>query len=186
VNSGSPFDTILVAPRELVDVVFRCGRVAGLDSGSADRVARNVTAAEVGYGGALEAFLDALGEPSRLVPEFVAGPDALAIAEVEARRSGSAEAVFSAPVPVAAVALDVDGVRGRGQGVSGIPDGADGSSTVGRLVVGGGPEPRAVDAGAHAAVARDGIRVDAEAFVGLSRFAHAFLVSEAVLDAADA
>lgn len=183
---GPVADTVLVAPRELVDLASRCARVAGLDAGSADRAAHNVTATEVGYGGALTAFLDALGDPARLVAEFVAGPDALAAAEVEARRSGSAEVAFRAPVPVAALGLAVDEVRGRGQGVSGIPDDADGSTTVDRLVVGGEPEQRAVDAALHAAVARDGVRVDAAAFAGLTRFAHAFLVSEAILDAADA
>ena len=178
-------ETVLAAPRELVDVASRCGRVAGLDAGSADRAAHNVTAAEVGYGDALAAFLDALGGPARLAAEFVAGPDALAAAEVEARRFGSAEVALPSPVPVAALALSVDEVRGRGQGVSGIPEGADGSTTLDRLVVGGEPEPRAVGGAVHTAVARDGVWVDGTAFAGLTRFANAFLVPETILDAAD-
>lgn len=185
-GAGASGRAVRVAPRELVDLAYRCGRVAGLDAGSADRAARNVTAAEVGYGGALGAFLDAMDDPERLAAAFRSAPDALAAAEVEARHSGSAEARLPGPTPVAALALAIDEVRGRGLDVSGIPDGADATTTVEVLEVGGAPQARAIDAATHVAVARDGLEVDAVAFGGLTDRAHAFLVAEAVLDAADA
>jgi len=182
---GDPIGTALVAPREVVDLVYRCARVAGLDAGSADRAARNVVAAEVGYGSAIGVFFQALGDSAVLEQAFVDGPDVLAIAEVEARISGSAKARLPAPTPVAALALAIDEIRGRGLGVSGIPEDADGRTTVDQLAVGGPTQLRTVDSVAHTAAAREGVRVNAIALADLTGFAHAFLVAEAILDAAE-
>ncbi|HCV34768.1 MAG TPA: hypothetical protein DGF10_08905 [Acidimicrobiaceae bacterium] len=184
-EGGNTVGTVLVAPREVLDLVYRCARVAGLDTGSADRAARNVTAAEVGYGSALGVFCQALGDSGTLKQSFVDGPDVLAIAEVKARLSGSAEARLPAPTPVAALALVVDEIRGRGLGVSGIPDDADGCTMVDRLAVGGPAQLRTVDSVAHTAASREGVRVDAIALNQATEFAHGFLVPEAILDAAE-
>ena len=171
---------VVVAPREIHDLVFRCARVAGLDAGAADRAGRNVTAAEVHLGGAVEVFASVLGDPQRLVAEFGAGPDALVDAEVEARTNGSGVATFGVPTPLAALASVVADIGGRGLGVQGLPDGATAATTVDGLDVGGASTP--ADGAASARAAREGLSVDQRAFDALVIAARSFLVAESILD----
>ena len=110
-------DWVLVAPREVHDLVLRCARVAGLDAGAADRVGRNVTAAEVQLGGAVEAFAAVLDDPHRILAEYGDGPDAMVSAEVAARAAGSGTATFGVPTPMAALASVIDDIGDRGLGV---------------------------------------------------------------------
>ena len=171
---------VLVAPREIHDLVFRCARVAGLDAGAADRAGRNVTAAEVHLGGAVETFASVLGDPQRLAAEFGAGPDVLVGAEVEARATGSGVARFGVPTPLAALASAVADIGGRGLGVDGIQAGATAATTVDGLQVTGSPSPS--DGTAAARAARDGLAVDRVAVDALIAAARPFLVAESILD----
>ncbi|HCW00673.1 MAG TPA: hypothetical protein DGK99_04615 [Acidimicrobiaceae bacterium] len=171
---------VLVAPREIHDLVFRCARVAGLDAGAADRSGRNVTAAEVHLGGAVETFASVLGDPQRLAAEFGAGPDVLVEAEVEARATGSAVARFGVPTPLAALASVIADIGGRGLGVDGVKVGATAATTVDELEV-TGPPPSS-DGTAAARAARDGLAVDRVAFDALIAAARPFLVAESILD----
>ncbi len=79
-------------------------------------------------------------------------------------RAGGLGIIAAAPMTFEQMVVAIDEVRGRGLGVSGIPAGADATTTVEVLEVGGAPQARAVDAATHAAVARDGLEVDAVAF----------------------
>ena len=67
-------DTVMVAPREIVDYVTRCCRVAGLDAGSADAVARDVAARQLLDTTTVGGFADALehGELAAFVEHAVA------------------------------------------------------------------------------------------------------------------
>ena len=173
-------DQMLVAPREVHDLVFRCARIAGLDAGAAERAGRNVTYSEVHFGAAVATFASVLADPQRLEAEYGTGPDALVLAEVEARAKGIGSAVFATGVPLAALASGIADITGRGLGVDGVPAGATAATLVDTLQVGGPVIPADDAAGARAA--REGLVVDRAAFGALAEAAKAFLVSEATLD----
>ena len=172
--------SVLVAPREVHDLVFRCARVAGCDAGGADRTARNVTVAEVQFGGALAAVADALNSEA-FTSTWAMAADALVSAEVNARHHGSATATFDPPVPLAALAAAVAEATARGVAVSGIPSDATGGSEIATLDLAPGQVEPAADPGTNAY--RDGLPVDRGAFDALVEAAAAFLVAEEALDA---
>ena len=172
--------SVLVAPREVHDLVFRCARVAGCDAGGADRTARNVTTAEVRFGGALPAVVDALASGA-FTSTWVMAADALVAAEIDARDYGSATATFDPPVPLAALAATVAEASARGVVVSGIPSDATGGSEITTLDLAPGQVEPAVRPGTDAH--RDGLPVDRGAFDALVEAAAAFLVAEEALDA---
>ncbi|GIT00366.1 MAG: hypothetical protein CM1200mP26_20780 [Acidimicrobiales bacterium] len=172
---------MLVAPREVHDLVFRCARIAGLDAGAADRAGRNVTYS----GGALRwcsshLCLRAGGSTATALGEYGNGPDALVLAEVEARAKGIGSAVFASGVPLAALGSGIADITGRGLGVEGVPIGATGTTLVDVLQVGGPAMP--VDDAAGSRAAREGLVVDRAAFSALTEAAKAYLVSETILD----
>ncbi len=55
-------ETVLVAPREIVDYAARACRVAGLDAGDADAVARDLAVRQLLDTGTLATFVDALAD----------------------------------------------------------------------------------------------------------------------------
>ena len=172
--------SVLVAPREVHDLVFRCARVAGCDAGGADRTARNVTTAEVRFGEALPAVVDALASGA-FTSTWAMAADALVAAEVDARDHGSATAIFDPPVPLAALAATVAEASSRGVVVSGIPSDATGGLELATLDLAPGQvEP---GAGPGTDAHRDGLPVDRGAFDALVEVAAAFLVAEEALDA---
>ena len=172
--------SVLVAPREVHDLVFRCARVAGCDAGGADRTARNVTAAEIRFGGALAVGVDALASGA-FTSTWAMAADALVAAEVDARDHGSATATFDPPVPLAALAATVAEASARGVVVSGIPSDATGGLELATLDLAPGQvEPAA---GPVTDAHRDGLSVDRRAFAALVEVAAAFLVAEEALDA---
>ncbi len=171
---------VLVAPREVYDLVLRCARVAGMDAGAADRVGRNVTFAEVELGGGVEAFAAVLHDPERMMAEYGDGPDVMVSAEVEARAEGYGTATFAVPTPMAALASVIADIGDRGLGVDGVPEGATAATVVDVLRV-GGPAGSGAD-GAAARAAREGLAVDRRAFGALALAAKAFLVAESILD----
>jgi len=172
--------SVLVAPREVHDLVFRCARVAGCDAGGADRAARNVTAAEVRFGGALPVVVDALASGA-FTSTWAMAADALVSAEVDARDHGSATATFDPPVPLAALAATVAEASARGVVVSGIPSDATGGLEIATLDLAPGQVEPAAGSGTDAH--RDGLPVDRGAFEALVEAAAAFLVAEEALDA---
>ena len=172
--------SVLVAPREVHDLVFRCARVAGCDAGDADRTARSVTAAEVRFGGALPAVIDALASGA-FTSTWAKAADALVSAEVDARDYGSATATFDPPVPLAALAATVAEASARGVVVSGIPSDATGGLEIATLDL--APGQVKSTAGPRTDAHRDGLQVDRGAFEALVEAAAAFLVAEEALDA---
>lgn len=171
---------VLVAPRELHDLVFRCARVAGLDVGAADRVGRNVTFAEVHLGKAVDCFVSVLNDPVRLLSEYDSSPDALVSAEVEAKIIGSVSVVFGVPTPLAALVSVIADIEGRGIKVDGVPEDATGATVVERLQVGGPVLPAGLSTRTRAA--RNGLIVTGQTFDVLNVAAKEFLVAESVLD----
>ncbi len=179
--------TVTVAPREIRDLAYMAGRVAGCDAGTAERIAENVTCAEIHHGNAVSTFCDALEAGDLPGSVWVTAPDALLAAEVETRRGGSGSVMFEPAVPLAAIAETLQQSLQRGMACAGIADGARGDTTVDAA------EMRRVDeaavAGSRERVVhadeeahRLGVRVDQVAFGRLEAAAAGFLVAEATLD----
>ena len=79
-------EAILVAPREVHDLVYRCARIAGCDAGTADMIGRAVTFGEIHDHRAAEAFIE-LDGPAEIATVATAFRE-IAIGEAQARRTG--------------------------------------------------------------------------------------------------
>ncbi len=175
-------ETVTVAPREIHDLVYRVSRVAGCDPGTAERIAENVTFAEIHHGAAVPAFCEALDAADLALSEWVTALDVLLAAEVEARSTGRATAEFASEVPLAAIAGTLHHCMERGMApinLQGEPRGDEAVSVVTLMVAAAGTEAsiaRITDAHRH------GVRIDRQAFNQLEVAAAKFLVSETTLD----
>ena len=176
--------TILVAPREVHDLVVRCARVGGCTAGVADRLARNVTTAEVQLGAAIGVFVGVVEDGHLADSPIASAPDVLDGAEVTARSGDRATALFDLPVPLAGLVAAIGEAEARGMVVGGVPRGATAATTVTELVLeAGAAEPRDVDGELQTDYAyRNGGEGDRAAFDRLGEGAGRFLVSEAILD----
>ena len=181
--------TVRVAPREIHDLVYRVSRVAGCDPGTAERIAENVTFAEIHHGAAVSAFCEAIQALDLPASAWATAPDALLAAEVVARAGGRASAAFDSPVPLAAIAGTLRHCLERGVAPIGIHGRDPGDLTVSAV------EMRTVDqaegasgtrvAGTGRDAHRLGVEIDRLLFSGLEAAADGFLVAEATLDELD-
>lgn len=184
--------TLTVAPREIRDLVYRASRVAGCDTGAAERIARHVAFAEMHHGAAVQAFCSALETGALATSPWVSGPDAVSAAEIEARRCGSASLTFEPAAPLASIAATL--MQCSERGVVADAAGADANAH-------GGTEVAAVEmrlagqaavsarqarlAKARDAAHRHGIAVERDWFGRLEAAAAAYLVAESTLDEID-
>ena len=182
--------TVRVAPREIHDLVYRAGRIAGCDPGTAERIAANVTFAEIHHGAAVSTFCEAIEALDLPTSAWATAPDALLTAEVAARIGGRASAAFDSPVPLAAISGTLQHCLERGVAPIGIHSRHRGDLAVSVV------QMRAVDeevegasgariAGAEHDAHRLGVEVDRLLFSGLEAAAAGFLVAEATLDDLD-
>lgn len=182
--------TVRAAPREIHDLVYRAGRMAGCDPGTAERIAENVTYAEIHHGAAVSAFCEAIGALDLPTSVWATAPDALLAAEVAARTDGRASAAFDSPVPLAAIAGTLRHCLERGVAPIGIHDRDRGDlrvSVVEMLTVDQESEgARGVRvSGTGRDAHRLGVEVDRFLFGGLEAAASGFLVAEVTLDKLD-
>ena len=179
--------TVTVAPREIHDLAYRASRIAGCDPGSAERIAENVTFAEIHHGAAVRAFCEALEVLDLPLSGWVTAPDALLATELSARAGGMASARFDPEVPMAAIAGTLRQSLERGVAAVGMDDRVRGDTTVGVV------EVHRVDGEALAAsrariadalnnAHRLGVGIDEIWFRRLEAAAAGFLVAEAMLD----
>ncbi len=178
--------TLRVAPREVVDLVWRASRVRGCDPALADRVAADVAYCELHNGGGLAAWLDlADGEPG-LLAESARAAHLVAVAEVGATDDGAGDCLFDPPLPFALVARAINEATGRGVH-SDVPlDGLAGTDRLDRLDLisdGRTGHGTADHRARHRAALAAGLDVDQAAWTRLVVIAQGFLVSEADLDA---
>ena len=182
--------TVVVAPREIHDLAYRASCVAGCDAGAAERIAHNVTFAEIHHGAAASALCEALEASDLPWSGWVTAPDALRAAEAEARHGGTASVAFEPRVPLAAIAGTLQQSLERGVAAVGIEAGARGDSAV------GGIELHTIDAETTAACQaqiadarndayRHGIAVERTCFSKLEAVAAMYLIAEATLDEID-
>ena len=179
--------TITAAPREIHDLVYRAGRVAGCDPGTAERIAENVTHAEIRHGSAVRAFCVALEAVDLPTSAWATAPDALAAAEVAARAGGPASATFDPEVPLACIAASIQQCLERGVATVGINNQARGDLVMAVAEMHTVDRESATAARARITEAlrdahRLGVGVDRLWFSRLEAAAAAFLVSEATLD----
>ena len=179
--------TVPVAPREIHDLVYRASRIAGCDPGTAERIADNVTFAEVHHGAAVRAFCEALEALDLPTSAWVTAPDALLAAEVAARTGGPASAEFDSGVPLAAIAGTLRHCLERGVAPIGIHNRDRGDlavSVVEMHTIDQETEEagRARIAGTGRDAHRLGVEVDRLLFSRLEAAAAGFLVAEATLD----
>ena len=179
--------TVTAAPREIHDLVYRASRVAGCDPGTAERIAENVTFAEILLGEAVRAFCEALEVLDLPMSVWVTAPDALLAAEVAARTGTIAPARFDPGVPMAAIAATLQQCLERGVAPVGIDGPVGGDTTVGVIAMHRGDGGAAAASRARLADARNvahrlGVVVDRSWFSRLEEAAAGFLVAEAALD----
>ena len=187
-DAGSDLDaTVTAAPRELHDLVYRASRVAGCDPGTAERIAENVTLAEIRHGAAVRAFCEALEAFKLPTSAWATAPDALAAAEVAARAGGPAQATFDPEVPLACIAASIQQCLVRGVAAVGIDGDARGDLMTAVAEMHTVDRESATAARAPITEAlrdahRRGVGVDELWFSRLEEAAAGFLVSEATLD----
>ena len=179
--------TVTVAPREIHDLAYRASRVAGCDPGTAERIAENVTFAEIHHGAAVRVFCEALEVLDLPTSAWVTAPDTLLAAEVAARAGTTAAARFDPGVPMAAVAATLQQCVERGVAPVGI-DGrvrGDTAVTVVKMHRVSGEAAAASQArldDTHRSAHRLGVSVDRSCFRRFEAAAAGYLVAEATLD----
>ena len=179
--------TVTVAPREIHDLVYRASRVVGCDPGTAERIADNVTFAQIHHGAAVRAFCEALEAGDLPLSVWVTAPDAVLAAEVAARAGGIASARFDPGVPMAAIVGTLRQSLERGVAAVGIDGRGRGDTTVGVVEMHRGSGEAVAASRARLADARNnaqrlGVGVDRIWFSRLEAAAARFLVAEAALD----
>ncbi len=182
--------TVTVAPREIHDLVYRASSVAGCDAGMAERIAHNVTYAEIHHGAAVRAFCEALETLALPTSAWVTAPDALASAELAARDRGTASVTFKLPVPLAAIAGTLQQSLERGVASTGADADARADTTVSAIELHLIDDPAAstrsaLNDDARANAYRHGIAVEQAWFNRLEAAAADYLVAESTLDEID-
>ena len=179
-------ETERVAPREIVDLVYRASRVRGCDSSASNRVAGEVAFCETHHGGGLAAWAALVDDaPGHLVESVLSSCQIDLVASL-ARTEGISRTDWNPPIPFALVAGSVRSCvrRGLRWSVAPVePTGTDPVSTM-ELSAAEHPDSRAdwFDERSRSALA-EGLLVDRMLWSRLDQEAAGFLLSEAVLDA---
>ncbi|WP_420446069.1 hypothetical protein [Candidatus Poriferisodalis sp.] len=182
--------TITVAPREIHDLAYRAGCVAGCDAGTAERIAHNVTFSEIHHGAAVRAFCEALETHALPASSWVAAPDALAAAELAARNDDITSTTFEPGVPLAAIAGTLQQSLERGVAPTRFDADARGDTSVATIELclvddEAVSARRALIADAHNEAYRHGLAVERIWFSRLEAAAATYLVAESTLDEID-
>ena len=179
-------ETERVAPREIVDLVYRASRVRGCDSSAANRVAAEVAFCETHHGGGLAAWTALVDDAPGRLAESVLSSYQIDLVAALARTEGASRTDWNPPIPFALVAGSVRScaLRGLRWSVAPVePTGTDPVSTM-ELSSAECPDSRAdwFDERSQSALA-EGLLVDRMLWSRLDQEAAGFLLSEAVLDA---
>lgn len=183
-TSGGSESSVVVAPREIKDLVDRCCRVSGCTAGSAQRLALNVLHGEIHHGDAISTFLAALAAGPSEVGRLARAYEQVELAEVAARSQGAASAAFDRPVPLAAISQAVADARTRGVESASVAATMSAGTEIDAIefvtaTLGvASPEATARSSAAH----RDGLTIPEDALRRLEAGARPFLVAEETLD----
>ena len=179
-------ETERVAPREIVDLVYRASRVRGCDSSAANRVAAEVAFCETHHGGGLAAWAALVDDAPGRLAESVLSSCQIDLVAALARTEGVSRTDWNPPIPFALVAGSVRSCALRGLKWSAAPAepmGTDPVSTM-ELSAAERSDSRAdwFAERSRSALA-EGLLVDRVLWSRLDQEAAGFLLSEAVLDA---
>ena len=170
-------ETERVAPREIVDLVYRASRVRGCDSSAANRVAAEVAFCETHHGGGLAAWAALVDDAPGRLAESVFSSCQIDLVAALARNP---------PIPFALVAGSVRSCALRGLRWSAAPVEPTGTDPVSTMELSAAERS---DSGADWFAERfrsalaEGLLVDRVLWSRLDQEAAGFLLSEAVLDA---
>lgn len=165
---------VVVARRELIDLVERVLRVDGTDPGAARRIAAAVVDGESSGHEATRIVLDLVDRGA--VGDLLESYDAIVDAELTARREGSARVEFGPPAPEALLIGPL--AESAARGVARVT-----SSSVGGRVSAIDVMHRPDVSPPSAPKPQHELPMASELFDDLTRRATAFLVAESVLDA---
>ena len=107
-------ETERVAPREMVDLVYRASRVRGCDSSAANRVASEVACCETHHGGGLAAWAALVDDAPGCLVESVLSSYQIDLVAALARTEGGSRTDWNPPIPFALVAGSVRSCALRG------------------------------------------------------------------------
>ena len=175
-----------VAPREIVDLVYRASRVRGCDSSAANRVAGEVAFCETHHGGGLAAWAALVDDaPGRLAESVLSSYQIDLVASL-ARAEGMSRTDWNPPIPFALVAGSGRSCvrRGLRWSVAPVePTGTDPVSTIELSAVERSDSGDDWFAERSRSALAEGLLVDRMLWSRLDQEAAGFLLSEAVLDA---
>ena len=176
-----------VAPREVVDLIYRASRVHGCDSSIADRVAAEVAFCEIHHGGGIAAWLFLVDDDPRGLLESARSSYRIDVAASVACVEQTGSAVWEPPIPFALVAASVSSYAQRGLRLSGCPVELDGTDQIARITFSLEDVPNGLAdllAERSQTVLIQGLTVERGLWSRLELEAAGFLMSEFTLDAA--
>ena len=176
-----------VAPREIVDLIYRASRVWGCGASAADRVAAEVAFCETHHGGGLAAWTALVDDGPERLTESVLSSYRIDLVAALARAKGVSQADWKPPIPFALVAGSIRSCALQGLNWSQSPVepmGTDLVSTMELSIAECSDVLTDQFAERSSAALAEGILVDRMLWFRLDQEAARFLLSEAVLDAA--
>ncbi len=179
-------ETERVAPREVVDLVYRATRVRGCDSSAANRVATEVAFCETHHGGGLAAWAALVDDAPGRLAESVLSSYQIDLVAVLARTEGFSRTDWNPPIPFALVAASVRSCALRGLRWSAAPVEPTGTDPVSTIELSAVERSDSGDdwfAERSRSALAEGLLVDRALWSRLDQEATGFLLSEAVLDA---
>ena len=179
-------ETERVAPREVVDLVYRATRVRGCDSSAANRVAGEVAFCETHHGGGLAAWAALVDDAPERLAESVLSSYQIDLVAVLARTEGASRTDWNPPIPFALVAGSVRSCALRGLRWSAAPVEPTGTDPVSTIELSAAERSDSGDdwfAERSRSALAEGLLVDRALWSRLDQEATGFLLSEAVLDA---
>ena len=175
-----------VAPREIIDLVYRASRVRGCDSSAADRVAAEVAFCETHHGGGLAAWIALVDDAPKRLVESVLSSYQIDLAAAVAQSGGVGRVGWQPAIPFALVALSVRSYALRGLRWSESPADSTGTDPISRVELSAAAPSNGFDSRfteRSRAALSDGLLVDRGLWSRLDQEAAKFLLSETVLDA---
>ena len=180
-------ETESVAPREVVDLIYRASRVRGCNSSIADRVSTQVAFCEVHHGGGIAAWMFLVDDSRQGLLESARSSYRIDVAAAAACSERTGTADWEPPIPFALIAESICSYGQRGLGWSGCPTEPSGTDPVASIKISleDVPDGLADRLGERSqAVLAQGLVVDRVLWSRLESEAAGFLMSEATLDAA--
>ena len=179
-------ETERVAPREIVDLVYRASRVRGGDSSAANRVAAEVAFCETHHGGGLAAWAALVDDAPGHLAESVLSSYQIDLVAALARTEGASRPDWNPPIPFALVAGSVRSCALRGRRWPAAPVEPTGTDPVSTIELSAAERSDSGDdwfAERSRSALAEGLLVDRALWSRLDQEATGFLLSEAVLDA---